>query len=64
MKVAGLDPGRNTAIVVVDEFSRIHFAEQVELDGDMVERSRLLWALLKGSWSIGTKGIVIEDVSK
>jgi len=63
MKIAGLDPGRHTALVIVDEIGVILHFEQIELEGDMVQRSRMLRDLLWRSWHAGATGIVIEDVS-
>lgn len=38
MRVAGLDPGRNTTVVVVDDAGVIAHLEHIELDGDMIKR--------------------------
>lgn len=40
MKVAGLDPGRNTAIVVVNDMEVIQHLEEVALEGNMVNHPR------------------------
>ncbi len=57
MKVAGLDPGRHTAAVVVNEMGVIQHLEEVELEGDMVQRSQLLRGLLQRSWNKSASAI-------
>ncbi len=63
MNVAGLDPGRMTALVVVDDLGVIKHVEQAELEGDMIARSLVIRAVLQRAWSAGAKGIVIEDLT-
>lgn len=63
MKVAGLDPGRMTGVVVVDELGVIKHVEQAELDGDMISRSLVIRAVLQRAWNAGAEGLVIEDLT-
>lgn len=63
MNVAGIDPGRNTAAVIVDGAGVVVYAAHVELDGDMIKRAQAVRRVLERVYCYDVAGIVIEDVS-
>lgn len=64
MKVAGLDPGAHTGIVIVDERGAVCDAHTVDLTGNMLERVGLLTIGIRRAHDLGAQGIVIEDMTQ